>query len=579
MTFRARPVKRSNRPSWDARHHRNLYLNLGFGLVVIVSALILAAAAGATWYGDHMSPVAHVNGQSITKDDLTRQFRIDTLRLGIARNRLQTEHSAGRLSDSDLQYQTQILDRAEQQLGQRSLESLIDGRVEAQLADQQGIAVTADQIDAQLTKEATNPEQRHTWVIEVAPKTDAGKATPTEQQKADAKKAADQALADLAAGKDWVEVSKAVSTSSSAATGGDAGWITSDTNQLDAPLRDALFKLEANAHTAVILGAEGTYRIGRVTEIVAGSVDATYRQQITDHGVSLDDYKAVVRTDLLRTALSDRIQAQALQPGPQRHVLEIRIKAPVDESGHPLTPTANSVKARHILYAPNDDAQAAAKVKPDDPAWKKAEDQAKAAWQKVKADPSLFPQIASEESDDSKSAQERGSIGYKEPGSGDLVPAFADAIFKPGLKPGQILDPVKTEFGWHVIQIVSIGSDANEATDLKAQLDAGADFAKLAREFSDGPEASDGGDLGWIAKFQKPLAVENGIFNTPIGKVSDPVTVDGDGIYLFKVVAEETRTPSGDQAQTLKDSAFDNWYAAQKSTFKIERDLDLSSSG
>jgi parvulin-like peptidyl-prolyl isomerase len=575
MTFRSGPVRRSGR-SWGGRDRRNLYLNLGFGLVVIVAVLILGAAAAATWYGQHLSPVAHVNGQAITKDDLTKQAKIEAVRLDITSNRLQTEHSAGRMSDADWEQQQQILAQAQQQIGSTALEHLIDTRIQSQLASQQGITVTPEQIDTKLTEEATLPEQRHIWVIEVEPQVDEGKDAPTDQQKATAKETADDALADLNAGKDWIEVSKARSTAAGKDTGGDVSWLTKDTTQIEAPVRDAAFALQANTHTNVIEGEDGTYRIARVTDIAPGSVDDTYRQQIIDKGLSIDDYNAVVRSDLIRDQLTDKIKQQALQPGSQRHVQAIYLKEQTDsQTGEPVTPSADAVKVRHILFSPNDDAQAAKDLKADDPAWKKAEDDARAAWQTLKADPTEFAEMAREDSDDSGSGANGGNLGYQEK-DGSLVEPFANAIFAAGLKPGQLLDPVKSEFGWHVIQILSIGSDMNEATDLKKQIDGGADFAKLAKEFSDGDEAADGGDLGWIAHYQKGLDLENAIFNTAVGKVSDPITVDGDGIYVVKVIAEETRTPEGDQKQTLEDGAFNNWYAAQKKAFDIKRDIDTS---
>ena len=575
MTFRSGQVKRSG-SSWGGRDRRNLYLNIGFGLVTVLAVLILAGAAFATWYGQHLSAVAHVNGQAITRDDLTQRAKVESVRLDITSNRLQTEHSAGRITDADFEQQQQILQQAQQQIASTALEHLIDDRIQGQLASQQGITITPEQIDAKLTEEATLPEQRHIWVIEVEPKVDEGKDEPTAAQKAAAKKTAEDALADLNANKDWIEVSKARSTAAGKDTGGDEGWLTKETTQIEAPVRDAAFGLQVNGHTNVIEGEDGTFRIARVSDIAPGSVDATYQQQITDKGLTLDEYKTVVRSGIVRDALTDKIKQLALQPGPQRHVQAIYIKEQTDQqTGEPVQPSAEAVKARHILFSPNDDAQAAEKLKADDPAWKKAEDEARAAWQKLKADPTLFPEMARDESDDSGSGANGGNLGYQEK-DGSLVAPFSDAIFKAGLKPGQLLDPVKTQFGWHVIQILSIGSDTNEATDIKKQIDGGADFAKLAKEFSDGTEAEDGGDLGWIAHYQKSLDLENAIFNTPIGKLSDPVKIDGDGVYLIKVLAEETRTPEGDQKQTLEDDAFNNWYAAQKKGFDVKRDVDTS---
>jgi hypothetical protein len=66
---------------------------------------------------------------------------------------------------------------------------------------------------------------------------------------------------------------------------------------------------------------------------------------------------------------------------------------------------------------------------------------------------------------------------------------------------------------------------------------------------------------------------------TPLGKVSEPLEVDGDGIYIVKVVEEATRTPDADQKTTLEQRAFPNWYEAQKLEFEITREVDFSGTG
>ena len=62
-----------------------------------------------------------------------------------------------------------------------------------------------------------------------------------------------------------------------------------------------------------------------------------------------------------------------------------------------------------------------------------------------------FSSIARASSDDKASAAEGGSLGWVSPGS--MVPAFEDEMNK--LKPGQISAPFMTQFGWHIVQVLS----------------------------------------------------------------------------------------------------------------------------
>ena len=546
-----------------------MLLNIGFGLTVVAALLLLLIAGGVAWYGDHLSAAATVNGQTITKDAYAKQLAINAFRVDYQSRRIRTLLAAGQMRTADATARQSLLDQRTQQADTIALEQLIDGQVQAELAAKQGVTVTPADVDARLAEEATTPEMRHAWMIEVKPEVPTGASVASDTTKAAAKAKADAALADLKAGKDWTEIAKAVSTDASKDQGGDLGFVDKSAT-LDPAFSVAIQAAAKDTPTDVIEGADGTYRIGRVTEIAAPVVDATLADQVKSAGISMDDFRAALGRDVTRTRLSDAITAPYLVAGPQRQTSEIYMAESSSESAD------GAIKVRHILYSPNGDASKASTVAADDPAWAVAEAAAKATYEKLKADPSLFDSIARAESDETSAATTGGKLPYFAPVD-SIDSSFAAAIFKGGFQPGELLEPVKSAFGWHVVQVMHYPTDAEWSAKLIADINAGKQtFADAARDNSDLANAAQGGDMGWVVKGLEPAEVEKAIFAAPIGKVSDPLVVAGDGTYIFLVNKEEARTPDANQIAQLNATVFPNWYSVQKAAFDITRDASIT---
>ena len=574
MTFRAKPVvKRPPKSSWESRDRRNFYLNIGFGLVVVAAVVILLAAIGVSYYSDNLAAVGTVNGQSISRAELRERALIEVWRLDEAQRRVSTQTVAGRLTKAQADVQKQVIEQQRQQIVAIALERLIDNRIQADLATQEGIAVTDADIDARLVVEATTRESRRVWLIESAPRTDDGAIEPTAAQIAEARAKADAALRDLKSGKGWDEVAKTVSTDTSTAPqGGDLGWLNDDDSQADEAFLAAIFAAPVNEPTGVIEGADGIFRIGRVTEIAPESVDEAYSDKIVNDDVDLAQYRAVVRGDVIRQRLEDKVVAEAIKPGPQRQTAEIYV------SEATLALPAEAVKVRHILYSPNDDPAAAqaGDIPDTDPAWAKAKADADAAYASIKADPTQFDVIARAESDEQSARGADGTGGVLSAyvsADGGYVEAFSKPIMDAKPTDGQLLGPIKSEFGYHIVQVLNHRPDLAR---IKTQIDGGADFAKLARDLSESETAGRGGDLGWIARGQLGEQQTAGIFGATVGKTSDVIVIKDDGAYLFKVFAEEQRTPEGRQLEQIRSTAFADWYALKKASVTITRDETIT---
>ena len=292
--------------------------------------------------------------------------------------------------------------------------------------------------------------------------------------------------------------------------------------------------------------------------------------------------------------------------------------------------------SRHILVKIDD--AATDKAAADAAALAKAQDIEK----QLKADPNnqdLWNTLA-KSSDDTGSKDTGGAVGWVS--KGQLVAPYDEAARK--LAIGAISDPVKSDFGYHVIQVTERrGAESNpliqrwlasgfgqdeilqhtrydllrehytvlaqsqSATspteqihvlhilisvpaptsqvptdftnalkkigDVKAAIDAGTDFAAVAKKYSeDTTEAANGGDAGWFARGQlDSVTKENELFALAPGAVSRQFT-NSSATEFYKVIEKDpARALTDDQKTKIHDSAYAYWFDKNRRVHDIRK--------
>jgi peptidyl-prolyl cis-trans isomerase SurA len=215
-----------------------------------------------------------------------------------------------------------------------------------------------------------------------------------------------------------------------------------------------------------------------------------------------------------------------------------------------------------------------------------------------------FAQIAASFSD-ANDALQGGSLGWR---SGARLPTvFADVVRD--MKPGAISGVLRSAAGFHIVKLLEkrthgeamvvdqtharhILVRVNELTSeaeakakierLKDRLDAGADFAELAKLNSEDASASKGGDLGWLSPGDTVAEFDEAMAKLALKQVSPPVRTSF-GWHLIQVLERRKQDVSVDrersEAQTAirqrkADEAFQDWVRQIRDKAFVEIRLD-----
>ena len=116
----------------------------------------------------------------------------------------------------------------------------------------------------------------------------------------------------------------------------------------------------------------------------------------------------------------------------------------------------------------------------------KARAKAEEVLQEVQKKPAAFAELARQHSDDPGSASQGGDLGFF--GRGMMVKPFEDATF--GMKEGDISGVVESDFGFHIIKLVSVrAAKEKPLTEVRGEIEAELKTAASARKFAEAAES------------------------------------------------------------------------------------------
>ncbi|QCP48205.1 molecular chaperone SurA [Trinickia violacea] len=242
-----------------------------------------------------------------------------------------------------------------------------------------------------------------------------------------------------------------------------------------------------------------------------------------------------------------------------------------------------------------------------------AQKKAQAILQEATASSAKFESLAKDNSQ-ADDAKKGGDMGFQP--QSKLPADFVSAASQ--LRPGQVSpDLIRTGDGFEIVKLVDrrAGQGGNAADapklvqthvrhillrvgdglsepearrkllDIRQQVEAGGDFAKFARSYSQDGSSSQGGDLGWISPGETVPDFERAMNNLKDGEISEPVRSEY-GYHLIQVLAR--REAEGSVAQQMDlarqaigqrkaEQAYSDWLRELRDSAYVQYKGDLAS--
>ncbi len=289
-------------------------------------------------------------------------------------------------------------------------------------------------------------------------------------------------------------------------------------------------------------------------------------------GGSLSKIKRRFREDVKNRMLVDKLQQEKFQ---KIHISRPEVEQFYRTMKDSLPVQGPSVNISHILLT----------VKPSPQAKKEAYQRAEAILQQIKngAD---FAELAKKYSEDPGSAAKGGDLGFVK--RGDLVKPFEEVAFN--LKPGQVSGIVETQFGYHIIQLLERKGEkihvrhilirvvpteqdelavVKEIKELYKKAKSGADFAELAKKYSDDATTKDkGGELGWFQLDQLKVKEFRAVAETlKVGEVSEPFKTR----FGYHILKMNDRREGGKMSLDKDWEQIEQWALARKRNREFQK--------